>query len=216
MPIVTAITRQQKNRRRFSIYLDGSFAFGCSETEFANLNLKKDDDISPSQLAQIAQSLENARARQRALAYLSRRSRSIKEMKDYLQRKELTTTQISETIDWLTEQNYLNDHEFAEQWVGFRLRTAPRGRRRLFAELAQKGIARDTAATVVDEKLPVDDETRVAYETLQQNENRFAGKERLELKKKVHNFLRYRGFSGAAIIEVSDKFLEEMLASERS
>lgn len=215
MPSVTSIERQKRNSSRFSVFVDGSYTFGCTAAELVDLNISKGDQLSEERLNEITAYLQTSRARQKAISYLARRSHSCQEMKDYLQRKGFDSDLIENTLSWLRGQKYLNDVLFAEQWVDSRLRTAPRGRRKLLMELQQKGIDRELAARVVDENLPPEDEAEVAYQLLQRRKNRFTGEERLDMKRKVVNFLRYRGFSGATLIDAGNRFLEEMFESGR-
>jgi len=114
-------------------------------------------------------------------------------------------------LDWLEERDYLNDSRFASEWVRSRLRTAPRGRRRLLMELYQKGIDRALAERTVAELLQADDEEKIAHQLIKQRSRRFAGLEILEIKRKIYNFLGYRGFAASAIAKASEKFLEEMI-----
>lgn len=212
MARLTAIKPQKRNPKRVSIFIEGRFAFGCSASLLAELGIAKGDEISESQLAKLRESAGVDDIHHRALRYLTRRARSEREMRTYLKGKSYTAEQIAETVGWLKEQNYLNDSQFAESWVGTRLRTAPRGRFKLLRELSEKGIAKEQAATVVNEQLPEETESQVALELLRRCRGRWVGKERLEIKRKVYNFLRYRGFAGSTIITATEEFLEEICA----
>lgn len=212
MPRITAIKPQKRNPKRVSIFIEGRFAFGCSATLLTELGIAKGDQVSDQQVAELRESVGINDIHQRALRYLTRRARSEHEMRDYLKRRSYTPEQIDETIDWLKEQNYIDDRQFAESWVGSRLRSAPRGRFRLLRELKEKGIPKDQAAAVVDEQLPNESEAEVALELLRRSRGRFAGKERLEIKRKVYNFLCYRGFAGLTIVTATENFLEEICA----
>lgn len=213
VPKISSIERQKKNRSRFSIFIDGDYSFSCNGPELAALNLSSGDVFTEEQLEGIQQRLEESRARNYALSLLSRRSRSCREIDDGLKRKGYSDRLRGEIIDWLLERRYLNDVQFAEQWIDARLRTAPRGRLKLIAELLDKGVDRATAQNAVDENLPVENEPGVAYQLLRQRASRWQGEERLEMRRKVLNFLRYRGFSGAAAYDAGNRFLEEMLES---
>ena len=95
------------------------------------------------------------------------------------------------------------------EWVTSRLRTSPRGRQKLMMELFQKGIDRETALETVDKNLSPEAEEEVAHRILLQHKSRFRGEEKLEIKRKICNFLRYRGFSGSAILSACRRFLED-------
>ncbi len=78
-----------------------------------------------------------------ALNYLTYRSRTIKEVKDYLKRKKFRQDVIDETLDKLIEYNYLNDRDFVKlayesNKVGKQL-----SKKRLEYDLKNKGINRE-------------------------------------------------------------------------
>jgi regulatory protein len=212
VPRITAIKPQQRNPKRVSVYIDGKFALGCSASVLAEMGISSGEQISDAQLSELRESAGSDDIRYRALRYLARRARSRQEMRKYLNGKGYRQEQIAEVIAWLQELNYLDDKEFADSWVGSRLRIAPRGRYRLLRELAEKGISKDQATAAVDAQLPDNAEPQVALELLRRSRGRWAGKERLEIKRKVYNFLRYRGFAGSTIVEATETFLEETCA----
>ncbi len=214
MPKVTAITQQKKNAERWSIFIDGEFFLGCTSEFLATVNLHEGDDLTPEQLDKILIQATGSNIRQKALGYLSRRARSVSEMKKYLAEKGFSSELISETVDWLLEKKYLNDSQFADDWIKMRLRLAPRGKQGLLMELYQKGIDRATAAQALDNNLGREDEAQVAYEVIAQRKNRWKGSEWLEIERKIYNFLSYRGFSGDAIVAASRRFREELKHSK--
>jgi len=209
---ITAIKSQKKNSSRVSIFIDNHFTFGCSSELVAEISLEVGNELSDRQLKELKEQINSKQARFLAIKYLSRRNRSIKEMKDYLLKKGLEEDILSETITWLCDSNYLNNQKFAEEWVQSRLTLNPRGRQRLRAELYQKGISKDTIEQVIDKSLPAENEIKVASELLIRHQRRFLGKEKLEIKRKIYNFLRYRGFSGSTVLEACNNFLEEAFA----
>ena len=87
MPKITAITQQKKNSDRWSIFVDGEFFIGCTSEFLATVNLHEGDEVSPEQLDRLLTEVTGSNIRQKALGYLSRRARSIAEMRKYLERK---------------------------------------------------------------------------------------------------------------------------------
>jgi len=78
-------------------------------------------------------------AKNKALRYLSRFSRTEKQVADYLLRKGFSPDDISATISYLCEHKFLNDHTYAESYVLARIRRAD-GPRKIRHLLLQKGI----------------------------------------------------------------------------
>lgn len=131
-----------------------------------------------------------------ALGYLSIRSRSILEMKNYLSKKILPPLLISKVIQQLCRENYLDDKIFAENYLENRRRNKPKS---LFAfryELEKKGI--DPA--IIDQALTRYDDLELALLALKQKVRLWRHLDQAPLKKKVFGYLRYRGF-GFSIIQ---------------
>jgi regulatory protein len=209
MPKITGLAPQKRDPQRWSIYVDSRFFAGCTEGQLAEFDLHVGDEISSVRLDEIRESLGIARIRDAALRYLARRSRSEHEMKGYLARKQFDEAQIQTTLSWLREKGYLNDEQFAADWVSNRQQLAPRGRKRLLMELYQKGVSRETASETLKENLSSEAEAEAAYRALLSRKSRFKGMESLELKRKIYNFLSYRGFSPDAVESAWERFRSE-------
>jgi len=209
MPKITAITQQKRNSRRWSIFIDKKFFAGCSEDMVVALGLRRGLELSVEDIAELREKLGVAKVRQRALDYLSRRGRSEKEMRDYLKRKSYEAKEIESAINWLIERKYIDDRQFAADWVRGRLAVSPRGRRKLLLELYQKGVSREIAEREVDSQLKRDDEAEAAYKTILSRRGRYLKLEKLDIKRKIYNFLSYRGFSPDAVREACERFLRE-------
>lgn len=85
-----------------------------------------------------------------AYRHLANRSRSVKEMRQYLCKKEYEQEEIDQLVDEFLQCGYLNDFDFALQYCRYAAGKG-KGKRRIFAELAEKGVARDTAEMAFDE-----------------------------------------------------------------
>lgn len=216
MPKITTIVQQKRNSDRWSISVDGEFFLGCTSEFLAAANLHEGDEVSAEQLDRLLTGATGSDIRQKALGYLSRRAHSIAEMRKYLERKGFSPELIGETIDWLKGKKYLDDRQFAEDWVKMRLRLAPRGKPGLLMELYQKGIDRVTASQAIEGNLESGSESEVAYQIIIQRKNRWKGAEWLEIERKIYSLLSYRGFSGDAIVAAVRRFREEYKQSGAS
>ena len=131
-----------------------------------------------------------------ALGYLSRRPRSILEMKVYLSKKKFFPLLISRVIQQLCSESYLDDKIFAANFLENRRRNKPKS---LFAfryELEKKGI--DPA--IIEEALLRYDDLELAVLALKPKVILWYHLDQARLKKKVFGYLRYRGF-GFSIIQ---------------
>jgi regulatory protein len=133
-----------------------------------------------------------SKAYSRALGYLTIRSRTVKEITDYLARKGFSETETQETVSKLLEVGLLDDSTTARQWVEYWLACKPLGRDRMRLELQRRGVGRD----IIDDILSaIDNETELELATA------FLAPRPVHqwTREKTYRFLRYRGFSHAVI-----------------
>lgn len=151
MPRITELKPQKNRSDRYNLYLDDAYKFPVSANTVLTAGLHVGMEIDEVELEGIRQTAEVGNAHDKALNYINLRRRSIKELRDYLRRKEYEPAIINKVIDRLTGANLLNDEEFARAWVRDRLLLKPRSKRALSAELAQKGISRAIVDSVLSE-----------------------------------------------------------------
>jgi len=126
-----------------------------------------------------------------AMGYLSLRERSIREMNDYLSKKGFTDLVAEKVIERLKEDNYLNDRRFAEIYLENRKKNKPKSIFALSYELVHKGIE----PSIIDELLADYDNLELAFLAVKQKTRSWKHLERESRKKKMLNYLRYRGFN---------------------
>lgn len=150
---VTSIQKQVKTEGRYSIFIDGKFAFGLSELGLINSGLKIGQEVTDGQLAELKLESELDKLYSRVLALLARRPRSEWEIREYLRRKEADKEQIESILNTLSIRGYIDDADFARRWVESRRLLKPTSRRKLRSELAAKRIASD----IIDQVLAEDE-----------------------------------------------------------
>jgi regulatory protein len=186
---ITALKRQKRNAQRISVYLDGEFAFGLSR--FAAAWLEVGQELTPEKIRQLREADEREVAYQRALNYLSYRPRSEREVRQNLQKHDTPEAVIDETLDRLRRNGLVDDLQFAKDWVENRSTFRPRGRRALAAELRQKGIARETIETALQNL----DEDALAYQAAVKQARKYENLEWADFRRKMNAFLARRGFN---------------------
>lgn len=143
----------------------------------------------------------------KALRYLSYRSRSEKEIRDYLIGKHKpppASEIIDAVIQKLKDTKLLDDVEFARAWVRSRTEYRPRARNIIKLELRQKGISDDIIEEVLADKTEGKDDVTLAGQLLEKRKNRYEGMEKQELYQKAGGFLARKGFSYDVIKTVID------------
>lgn len=141
----------QRDPERVSIYLDGQFALGLSVLVAEERGLRVGQHLSAEQVASLRAADTIDKAVNKALAFLTIRPRSIREVRDRLKEKEVLPATIDAVIERLAGWGYIGDEGFARYWVENRGVNQPRGKRLLRQELWRKGVERETVEQVLDD-----------------------------------------------------------------
>jgi regulatory protein len=190
---ITKIEAQKRRPHRYSVFLDGKFAFGVDDEVAAKFGLKKGQEVNEPTLKKILLGESENKAKETALRFLSFRRRTEKEIKDKLKTKGFDENIVKRTVEKLKEYDLINDLEFATAWVKERLEYKPRGKRLLRQELWKKGIKKEVIDQVLDESCQ--DEDKSALELLERIKNRYKNLEPQVARRRMYGFLLRRGFS---------------------
>ncbi len=190
---ITRIESQKRNPHRWSVFIDGKFAFGLDEEVICGLGLKKGESLTEQRIKEILERKNENEAKEIALKFLSFRRRTEKEVKDKLKSKGFDDKTIRNTIEKLKEYDLINDFEFATAWVKERLAHKPRGRKLLRQELWRKGIKKQIIDQVVERLCQNEDKT--AMDLLKRIGRRYQSLEPKVAKRRMYGLLLRRGFS---------------------
>lgn len=218
MPVVTSIEPQKKNLKRFNVFLDGQFAFGADEDLVVTYRLVPGKIIQKEDLEKLVFESEVGKLMERIYGLFSVRTRSEKEIKDYLKqlsfkRKIKGKEEISELVqnllvERLKQKGLINDLEFAKAWIEARRRSKQKGERALRAELLQKGIGREIIDEVVGED-GEENEEKLARAALDKKMRFWKNLSPLEFKKKATEFLLRRGFDYSLVKKILAEGISE-------
>ena len=126
-----------------------------------------------------------------AMRYLSYRPRSIYEIKKYLEKKEFDRGVIKKVITNLMEQNYLNDENFTNLYVESMVRSRPKSKFAMGFALRTKGVNTSIIEPVLEQYEDFDLAVKAVKPKMRIWHNFNVEK----FKKKLMNFLTYRGFN---------------------
>lgn len=146
-----------------------------------------------------------------ALKYLQRRPRSVFEVRQYLQKKNVPDISIDSIISVLEEKRFLNDVDFATWWIDQRTRFKPKGKRLIVSELQQKGVSKEVITQVYEagDPEPMISDLEKAKELLIRKKEKFIALSRQERYQKAGSFLARRGFSMEVISKSIDEIFEK-------
>ena len=143
--IITSIEQQKNSDERFSVFIDGEFAFGISFFDMYNLGLKVGDVISEERMREIEEVTDTEKCKRYAELLVSRKMYTKKELCDKMKLKGFSATAISGTMSVLEEYGYINDRAYAE--IFCREYSKKYGEHHIRYTLKQKGIS----AELIDE-----------------------------------------------------------------
>jgi regulatory protein len=148
---LTKIVQQQRQKDRYSIYVDEKYVFSLSEGALLAAGLSTGMELTREDLKDYKKLSADDKAFNRALRYSAMRRRSEGEMIDYLKRKLVEEPVAEKIIVKLRRLDLVNDKSFAQAWVENRRLLKPVSKRRLVQELKQKRVAEDIITEVLSE-----------------------------------------------------------------
>jgi regulatory protein len=148
---ITAIKQQVKRHDRYSIYVDGKYAFSLSEGGLISSGLASGREIDDIQLNELKKAAGMDKAYGNALRYVAMRPRSEWELHEYFRRKQVDETAAQVIVQRLRDLDLLNDLAFARAWVSNRRLLKQTSKRRLVLELKQKHVPEESIRQVLEE-----------------------------------------------------------------
>jgi regulatory protein len=137
---VTAIKQQVKRADRYSIYIDGKYAFSLSETGLLESKLAGGQEMDKSKLAEYKRLSADDKLYGQTLRYVAMRPRSEWEIRFYLERKNAPSPLIDTILNKLSIVGMIDDAKLAKAYVNDRVLFRPASRRKITAELRKKHI----------------------------------------------------------------------------
>jgi regulatory protein len=141
--------------------------------------------------------ISEAQAFRYALWLLGRRSYSGGELKDKFRLRSLVPSLQETVLQRLKERKFIDDWEFAEQFVHSK-KAQGWGPRKILTALQKKRIPRDLMEKALNLRFPLEDEKEQAKELLSRQKQRFLHKKEKragDSRRKAFEFLVRKGYS---------------------
>lgn len=206
MPKITRLVQGKKNPNRVNLYLDDEFAFALSIDEVAKKSLKKDLELTDSQINELKSNDEAAQIYAKILNFLSYRPRSVKEVKDRLTKyKVLGDAAQNAYITKLRDSGYLDDLAFAKWFIDSRNNHKSRSKRMLMYELSLKGIPKEVVDSL---KSSMNDDESTLIKLISK---KLGTPRKLEVyeKQKIQTYLVRQGFAWEEVSKVVKSWQSE-------
>ncbi len=149
---ITVESWQKKGSRgeRLEVQLsDGSFFFVLRDV-FLQTNLGRGDAVNPALIRRLEERSAEKEVEAKALELLGRAAHSCWALRGKLLRRGFAGDLIEGVLKRLTAAGYLDDENYAREWLRQRLRRNPEGRPLLLAGLLRRGLERRTAENALD------------------------------------------------------------------
>ncbi|MEW9697645.1 RecX family transcriptional regulator [Paenibacillus sp. SI8] len=198
--IITKVEQQKRSKRRYNIFLNDEYAFSVHEDILIKHRLMKGETVDLEQLTTIIQDEERNNAYMKALNMIGRRPHSTNEVRRKLKEQGFELPIVEWVCERLSQQNYINDEEFAKMWTENRIQSQRKGRNLVRQELRQKGIHKEVVHRALETINP-EDEVQGALKMAQSKWKITSGKT-IDRKRKTAAFLMRRGYTGSVVNQV--------------
>jgi len=199
---ITEIKKQKKGSR-YSIFLDGEYAFSLQDEIIVKNKLKLGDELGSKRVEELKLQDGDLTAFDKALSILEKTMKTEKGVRDYLKEKEYLKPTIDNVVEKLKEYGYLDDGVYVENYI--RTYTHSKGKKKIKYELLTKGIKE----SIINEKLEnIDDENEI--ENCKALAKKYLKNKELDLKtkQKLYTHLSTKGYDFSVIKSVSENIFK--------
>lgn len=167
MPIITKLEVQKNDETRANLYLDDKFFAGISIEIIMKNQIKKGMEISAEKLEELILQDEKSKALTKAVKYISGNLKTIKQIRDYLRKKEYNKITIDYVIEKMQEYGYLDDEAYAKAYI--LTNSKKYGKLKLVSELRNKGVSEKIIDTLFEEDIEMLDSIEAVAEKYLKN-----------------------------------------------
>ncbi|WP_273845630.1 regulatory protein RecX [Rubrobacter calidifluminis] len=196
---MSRVTRLEADRGRVRVLVDGEEWGEVPAGTLSRWGIREGDEVSPEQLFRYERSL----AMDRALRLLSGRDRSRLEICGRLKRFGHHEEVVREVVGRLAEMGYLDDVSFARRFARERVGKGY-GRERVLSDLLRRGVGRELAEEAVRREYEGVSDLEEARVLAARRYN--TGERSDALARRVHGFLRRRGYQAEVCVLVAREY----------
>ena len=203
---ITAIHSQKKNPRRLSVFLDEEFAFGVHQDVLLEHQLYTGRILDETDVSELVEADALIRAKETALSYLGHRARTEFEIRRKLQKKGFSDEIADKVLARLYELSYVDDAQFASDFVRDRFKLRGYGPQRLRTDLIRLGVDRQLIENALNEGFNETELLKTATMLAEKRWKRLASEpEESKRRQKIYGFLLRRGYSPDIVRAVLDQ-----------
>lgn len=212
MQKISRITIQKKNKDRYNIFLEKDknnvYGFSVHEETLISERLQKGMELEDTTIDSLLAKDTIHKGYSLALNFLSFRMRSINEMEQYLQKKEIDEEHIPIIIKRLTNERWLDDAAFAEAYVRTKVLTTPKGPLIIKKELLEKRVDADKVEAALIH-FPAEAQLEKVMKFIEKSARNSAKQSFSQQQNKLKQSLIQKGFSQTIIKEAFNQATQE-------
>ena len=188
----------------YSLFLDNDSVINVHEDLILKYNLLLTKEVT-TQLKDILLN-ENKKysSYDIALRYLGIKMHSIKEMKEYLKKKDYSIDIINDVIERLKKDKYLNDNIYSKCFIADRINLSNDGPYKIIRELEKRGISREYINNNI-EIFTIDKQEEKIEKLINKQIKSNHNKSTSLLKRKILDYIINLGYEKSIIVQVLDR-----------
>ena len=192
-------------KNNYNIYLDNGEVITISEYVITENELLLKKEIDKKLYDKLINDNKIYELYETSIKYIGIRLRSIKEIKDYLLKKEKDMNIINCVCDKLIKNNYLDDERFTKAYIKDKLNFTMMGDYKIKKELERLGIDSNIIEDNIlniDSNLLKERMKKIIEKDIRTNK-KYSG---INLKNKIYNHLLSSGYSQSRVIDIINKY----------
>lgn len=208
---ITSIDPQKKRRGRYSIFIDGEFLIGLSETVLTEFKLQTGHHLDRSKYRKIKRSEDQRVGRDFFLKLLGQRDHTRKELLQKAFNKRINRELSEKILDEFEEKGWIDHRAFARNFIQDKFRLNQWGPRKIAAALQQKGVDSSLAEELIQKYFESVELLEVFLNQVDKKSYKFKRETNtLRRRKKVFDYLYRKGYYSQQILKHMDRLMKTL------
>lgn len=192
-------------KNKYNVFLENGEVLTLYEKVITDNELLLKKDIDNELYEKITNDNRIYEMVETAIKYINVRLRSIKEIKDYLKKKNVSDEDINIVIDILLKNKYLDDDRFSEAFIKDKINFTMMGDYKMRMELQRLGVDNmiiEEKVSLISDELWEEKMKKIIDKDIRTNK-KYSG---ISLKNKIYNHLVTQGYSKEKVISVINSY----------
>lgn len=206
--LISSITVQKRNKKRYSIFVNEQYLMGISEETLIKNRLRKGLEITPALFRKLQRDEGRFAVRKYLLKLLGRRAHSRRELMSKALQKDYPREVIENVLLELEQKGYIDDADFARMFAKDKFSINKWGPVKIKAHLLKKGLSRNEAEKNIKHVFSNANLEETFIHLVSKRKHHFLREEHPgKRKKKVIRYLAQKGYHPSDIYDYIDKLM---------